>query len=118
MRSGETNPAATRPVATGTTPSAPPAPDVANDAHVSITADRFEPSRLQIPRGTTVVWTNVDRALHQIASNPHPAHTDVKGLQSAILNPTQTYEHRFRTAGTFGYHDEQNLTVNGSVDVR
>lgn len=88
-------------------------------AAVSITADGFVPATLAIMPGTTVVWTNDDSQPHRVASNPHPEHSDLSGLYGpADIPPGGSYEFTFESAGTYGYHDERQLTSNGTVEVQ
>ena len=91
---------------------APPA------ASVLITPAGFVPASLTIMQGTKVTWTNQDDKLHQVAANPHPAGTDLPGLRSEILNRTQTYTYTANKTGSFGYHDQLNPSVNGTIDVK
>jgi plastocyanin len=86
-------------------------------AVVRITENGFEPSTITVKQGTRVVWTNTDTALHQIISNPYPEGTDLPGLRSEILDNNQAYTYVANTAGSFGYHDQQKPTLNGTLVV-
>lgn len=77
----------------------------------------FSPSTLTIKTGTAVTWTNVDAAPHQIASDPHPAHTDLPGLFSDSLSTGQNYSFTFTKSGTFGYHCNIHPSMKGTVIV-
>ncbi len=85
---------------------------------VTITDKGFVPANLVVPKGATVTWTNQDKADHRIASNPHPTHTDLKGLYSPILKQNDTYSFTYDKAGTFGYHDNLEPSTNGSIEVK
>lgn len=87
-------------------------------AQVTITANGFEPATLVVKKGTKIIWTNSDQAMHQIYANPHPTGESLPGLKSEILNSTQTYEYTADTVGTYGYHDQLNPTTNGTLDVQ
>jgi plastocyanin len=87
-------------------------------AEVRITKTGFEPATLSVKRGTKIIWTNTDADLHQIASNPYPKGTDLASLKSEILNNDQTYTYTASTTGTFGYHDQMQPTINGTIVVR
>lgn len=91
---------------------------VARIAVVRITDDGFEPSTLSVKQGTRIIWTNADSGLHQIAANPYPKGTDLKGLKSEILNNAQTYTYTADTVGSFGYHDQLKPTINGTLVVK
>lgn len=87
-------------------------------AHISITSDGFVPATLVVKRGTTIIWTNTDTALHQIQANPHPTGASLPSLKSELLNAQQTYEYIAGTTGTFHYHDHVNPTSNGVIEVQ
>lgn len=88
-------------------------------AQVSITKSGFVPANLSIKPGTKVTWTNDDSEPHRIASNPHPSHTGLAGLDSKEppLGPKASYSYTFETAGTFTYHDHYHPALNGAVKV-
>ncbi len=88
-------------------------------AQVEITKDGFIPATLFVPKGTQVTWTNKDSQPHHIASNPHPEHDGLAGLDSndAIGIEGGTYEYTFDTPGEYTYHDHLNPLINGTVVV-
>ena len=81
----------------------------------------FEPAVIEIKAGQTVVWKNSSREVHTVTADPGQATNpqDVElpqGAQrfdSGFLNPTQNYEHTFRTPGTYRYvctlHEVQRM---------
>lgn len=87
-------------------------------AQVRITSSGFEPSTVVVDKGSRVVWVNADNKLHQVASNPYPKDNGLAGLKSEILNNNQTYQYTANKTGTFGYHDEMQPTVNGTLEVK
>jgi plastocyanin len=87
-------------------------------AKIYITAQGFQPTTITIKTGTTITWRNNDQTAHRIASNPHPEHTDLKGLYSGLLNEQDTYSYTYNTVGSYNYHDETNPTTNGTVVVK
>jgi len=84
---------------------------------VSIENFAFNPQTITIKAGTTVVWTNNDAALHLVASNPHPTHTDLPGLQSESLSTGQSYSFTFTQKGTWGYHCHLHPSMKGTIIV-
>jgi plastocyanin len=88
----------------------------------------FEPATIEVKAGQTVVWKNSSREVHTVTADPHEATNaqDVllpKGAQrfdSGFLNPTHTYEHTFKTPGTYRYvctlHEVQRMV--GQVIVK
>ena len=82
-------------------------------AAVSISGFAFSPATLNIGVGDTVTWTN-----NESTAIPHTVTSDTgTELNSATLNPTNTYSHTFTTAGTFTYHCSIHPTMHGSVVV-
>src|SRR5436190_524445 len=53
-----------------------------NGSEVKITSTGFEPATIQVTKGTQVTWTNTDEADHEVASDPHPTHTGLPGLDA------------------------------------
>ena len=101
------------------TKSNPPIVSPNKQAMIQITEDGFVPSTLQINAGTTVIWTNVDSAAHRVASDPFPTHSGLPALDSkSNIADNGTYRYTFDKPGIYGYHDELNPKVNGSVTVK
>ncbi|HVX48412.1 MAG TPA: cupredoxin domain-containing protein [Candidatus Saccharimonadales bacterium] len=86
-------------------------------AAVKITDQGFQPATLTVKSGTTITWTNGGVVMHQVASNPFPKDDGLPGLKSEILNNTQTYSFVANKTGTYGYHDQLNPTMNGTIVV-
>lgn len=77
-------------------------------ATITINKEGFTPATITIKAGTNVTWANTDSAEHAIASDPHPTHTGLKGLESITLNKGGTYTFSFDKPGTYTYHDHLN----------
>ncbi len=66
---------------------------------VSIRALKYLPGSVTVSPGTTVRWTNEDRALHTVTSE------DSGGpLQSKALEQGESYENTFRKPGQYDYY--------------
>lgn len=85
---------------------------------VTMTATGFSPAVVTIGVGGSVTFTNGDVAPHQVASNPHPVHTNFPPLNGAVLSAGQSRTVSFPRAGTFAYHDHPNPGITGTVIVR
>lgn len=85
---------------------------------VKISNFSFQPAEITIKAGQTVRWVNLDSAPHKVASNPHPAHTDLPGLVSPMLNQGDNYQFTFTKAGAFGYHCHLHPVMQGAVIVQ
>jgi plastocyanin len=87
-------------------------------AQVSITENGFVPATITVKKGTVVTWTNNhEEVAHQVASNPHPTHTDLDGLESEGLDEHDKYSFQFNKVGTFSYHDHISPLLGGTVIV-
>ena len=88
----------------------------AGDATVTITSSGVSPKTVTISVGGRVNFVNNDSRAHDMASDPHPIHTDcpeintVGFLQVGQSRLTAT----LNTARTCGYHDH-NLPDDGSL---
>jgi plastocyanin len=81
------------------------------------------PSQVAISVGQSVTFVNNDTRTHDIASNPHPAHTDCPSMNAAgNLAPGQTkLTNAFTAARTCGFHDHSNpndASLQGNVIIQ
>jgi plastocyanin len=79
---------------------------------VDITRAGFVPDRLTIDAGDTVTWTNKDTTQHQVVADGGDFPS------SPVLQPNQTYSHRFVRSGSFGYRDGFARNERGRITVR
>jgi plastocyanin len=90
-------------------------------AIVTITASGLDPKSFSVPVGTTVTFQNQDSVSHEIASDPHPSHSDLPAFDSGTgIAPGESYSFTFTRVGSWGYHDHAdpyNATFTGSVTV-
>jgi plastocyanin len=84
---------------------------------IDISGFNFSPSVVKIKAGDTVRWVNNDDAPHKVASNPHPAHTDLPGLISGDLFKGDSYSFTFDKVGTWSYHCHLHPSMSGVVIV-
>lgn len=85
---------------------------------VAITRDGFVPATVTIPKGTKVIWTNNDDKPHLVASDPHPVHDGLEGLNTKTdIAPNASYSFTFDQVGEYTYHDHLNPNMNGVVIV-
>ena len=107
-----------------TTPPAPtptPAPSAA--ATITITAAGVDLKQVVIPVGGRVAFVNNDSVPHEMASDPHPVHTDCPPLNEVgALGPGRTgVSGPLNTARTCGFHDHGqpgNAALQGTVVIR
>ena len=99
-------------------PAGNPGTPSVNTTNVAIQGFAFNPPAITVSVGDTVTWTNQDSVPHDVASDPHPTHTDLPGLRSGTLNPGQSYSFTFDKAGTWSYHCHLHPTMKGAVTVQ
>lgn len=105
-------------------PSGPPSgpPPVATTT-ITITSSGASPLNIEVALGSRVRFVNNDTRAHNMASDPHPIHTDCPAInQVGLLLPGQMRETgNLVEARTCGFHDHDNPTVaslNGSITIR
>lgn len=103
-----------------TTPKGPEQPvvtKIVSPAQVSIAKNGFVPQTIQVKKGQSITWTNTDKNPHQVASDPHPTHTNLPGFDGQeALATNDSFTYTFEKVGTFTYHDNLNpLKFRGTV---
>ena len=86
-------------------------------------AGAVSPASVTINSGESVTFVNNHSAAHQIASNPHPAHTDCPAVNAlGTVNAGQTkLTDALTTARSCGFHDHNdpsNTSLQGTITVR
>ena len=89
-------------------PTSPPPP---SGNSVSIVDNAFNPTLLTVDSGVTVTWRNNGAATHTVTS-------DSTGLFNQTLNPGATFQYKFSTKGTFGYHCSIHPQMTASITVK
>ena len=75
------------------------------------------------PRGSQVQLVNNDSISHQMASDPHPEHTDCPEINTVgfLANGQSRQTGNLNTARTCGYHDHDkpdDKTLQGSIVIQ
>ena len=78
---------------------------------VEIQQFAFSPIRLDVPAGTTVVWTNRDDESHTLTAVD-------RTYTSTGLEPGESYAHRFTAPGTYTYFCALHPHMTATVVVR
>ena len=81
------------------------------------------PSAVTINPGESVTFINNDSRDHEIASNPHPAHTDCPAINAlGVIRAGQTrLTNALTTSRTCGFHDhndDSNRNLQGTITIR
>jgi plastocyanin len=84
-----------------------PGPPVEIGATVTITASGVDPMEARIQPGQAVQFVNNDSRAREMASDPHPLHTDCPEInQVGVLNPgASRATGALQTVRVCGYHD-------------
>jgi plastocyanin len=77
---------------------------------VSIENKKFTPATINIGVGESVKWTNSDDHDHTVVA-------DDGSFKSGNIGSGQTFEHRFKKAGTFSYSCTYHPRMKGKVVV-
>ncbi len=90
---------------------------------LTITDAGVMPKELTIDRGQRIVVVNASAGRHQVASNPHPIHTDCPPLNEPGFLPSgeSGTTRVFEIAGTCGFHDHldpRDATMQGRIHIR
>lgn len=100
------------------TPSA--TPPAGGAAVFVITSAGVSPRQVEINVGQRVAFVNNDTASHEIASNPHPIHTDCPPINEVggLAPGTGRLTGAFTVARTCGFHDHgqpDNTSLQGTI---
>ncbi len=81
-----------------------------NSQNIVIKNFKFEPSSITIKAGTTVTWTNQDKAPHTIVSDDQTfnGNTDSNG----------TFSYTFKKSGTYNYYCSIHPSMIGTIIVQ
>ena len=85
-------------------------------ASVEASIRQFTHPNLTVAVGTTVVWTNDDRASHTVTLGNNGV-GDEGGFESGNLNGGGTFSFTFDTTGTFAYTCTIHPSMNATVEV-
>jgi plastocyanin len=81
------------------------------------------PSSVSITVGQSVTFVNNNTRAHELASDPHPAHTNCPSINAlGMLGQGQTkLTNSFSAGGTCGFHDHNdpdNANLKGTITIR
>lgn len=81
--------------------------------YVRMRENAFDPSFIEIKKGTTVVWTNEDATIHTVTYMGEGA----KVFDSGSLLKGETFSNTFNTPGRYKYACTQHASMTGMVVV-
>lgn len=102
---------------------------------VTIKGFAFNPTPLEVVKGTTVTWTNEDTVPHTVTTGvapptfpplpsgasptPFPSLSTGDGrVNSGRIEPTETFSFTFNDAGTFNYFCAVHPAMRATITVR
>ncbi len=95
-------------------PTSPSGTSTPTTPTITITDAGVSTTRLQISVGERVLIVNSGASIHELQSNPNPAHDDCPPMKDkpGLLTPGGSgFTDPFTLAGTCGFHDHQNATL-------
>lgn len=102
-----------------------PSPTMGGTSATSITIanNAVSPRNVTVSRGSRVTFINNDSLVHDMESDPHPAHTDCPEInQVGFISPGQSRETgTLNTARTCGYHDhlaDASMSMQGTITIQ
>ena len=100
----------------------PPSPPVAGST-ITITSSGVSPKNLLVSPGTQVTFVNSDSRNHEMASDPHPEHTDCQAINTVdLVVPGQSKQtSNLNIVRTCGFHDHQNpeiAALRGTITIQ
>ena len=104
-------------------PSSPSPNDGTAAATITITSSGVSPKAVTVTVGSRVLFVNNDSREHDMASDPHPIHTDCPPINDVgTLSPGQSrMTGNLTTARTCGYHDHENpstTSLQGTITIQ
>ena len=99
-----------------------PSPPVSGTT-ITISSSGVSPKNLQIGPGSQVTFVNNDTRPHNMASDPHPEHTNCPAInQVGLLGAGQSRQTgNLNTVRSCGYHDhddDRNTNLQGTITVQ
>jgi len=96
--------------------SAPSSPSTPGETTITITSSGVSPTQVTISQGARVLFVNNDSKSHNVASDPHPEHTDCPPINNVgLLQPGQSRETgNMTTVRTCGFHDHDDPPPGGN----
>jgi plastocyanin len=91
-------------------------------ATITITAAGVSPSSVTVSPGQRVTFVNNDTRPHDMASDPHPEHTQCPEINAGFLQPGQSgTTQNLNTVRTCGFHDHNQpdvRTLQGTIRIQ
>jgi plastocyanin len=108
---------------TPSTPTTPTPSPGGSSTTITITANGVSPRAITVSAGSRVTFVNSDSRPHDMASDPHPSHTNCPAINEVgFLQPNQSRQTgNLTTPRTCGYHDHNlpsDTTLQGTITIQ
>jgi len=91
-------------------------------ATITITATGVSPQNVTVAPGSRVTFVNNNTRVHDMSSDPHPAHTDCPEITVGFLQPGQSATtqnlNRVRTCGFHDHNQDTNTSLQGTIRIQ
>jgi plastocyanin len=91
-------------------------------ATITITAAGVSPQNVTVAPGSRVTFVNNDSRPHDMASNPHPEHTDCREINVGFLQAGQSgTTQNLNNVRTCGFHDHNQpdvVSLQGTIRIQ
>ena len=88
---------------------------------ITITSAGVSPRDITVAAGSRVTFVNNDSQPHDMASNPHPEHTDCPALVAFVTPGQSGTTQNLNTVRTCGFHDHNqpsNTNLQGIIRIQ
>ena len=86
--------------------------------NVEIRNSGFKPETVEISKGDSVKWTNLDSSDHTVSGPTFPMPASTSPKTSGRLQPGESWTKRFDAEGFYGYSDIYDDNLKGKVVVK
>ncbi|QQG50206.1 MAG: cupredoxin domain-containing protein [Candidatus Berkelbacteria bacterium] len=91
---------------------------VAVERTIAYTDNGFSPDSATVKAGTKVIFRNDSSNPLWVASDPHPTHTGMPGLDAGKnLAKGESFSFTFNEVGAWGYHNHSDTSDTGKITV-
>jgi len=91
---------------------------IVKGASIPTMKEPYNPSPINIAKGTIVTWTNHDNTAHTVTEGNPSGYSPPNGFDSGILAQGGVFTHTFAAAGTVQYYCTLHPTMLGEVIVK
>lgn len=94
--------------------------DLSQGGIIYITSEKIVPQNIKLKKGGSITFYQADESSHDMASGPHPTHSEYPPLNIGYLKKGESRTVIFPQVGSFGFHDhinDANTSLQGKIEV-